>query len=121
MAMRVMCRLSSISRPLAAPVWVRLEVQLPAPPIGYVGVELRRREVRVSQHLLHRAEVGATFEQVCGERVPQEMRMDALRLQPGLLRQPPEDQERARTREPSAFGVEEQLRAVTCIEERPAA
>src|SRR5438067_8114646 len=54
-------------------VGVCLEVQLPAAPIGYVRVELRRREVRVSEHLLDAPQVGTTFEQVCGERVAQEV------------------------------------------------
>src|SRR5882762_990455 len=43
-----------------------------------VGVELRRREIGVSQHFLHGTEVGATLEQVRGERVSQRMRCDTL-------------------------------------------
>ncbi len=63
---------------------MRLEVQLPTPPIGYVGVELRRRKVGVAQHLLDRAEVGAALEQVRGEGVSQEVRVHPFRLEAGL-------------------------------------
>ena len=38
-----------------------------------VRVDLRRRDVRVTQHLLHRAQIGATFQQVGRKRVPQDM------------------------------------------------
>src|SRR4051812_36293289 len=38
-------------------VRVRTEVQLPTAPIGYVRVELGRREVGVTEDLLERAEV----------------------------------------------------------------
>jgi len=43
---------------------VRLEVQLPTAPIGYVRVELCCGEIGVTQHLLHGAEVGSPFQQV---------------------------------------------------------
>src|SRR5438477_499194 len=43
-----------------------------------VSVKLRGREVRVTEHLLHRAQVGAALEQVGGERVAQGVRCDAL-------------------------------------------
>lgn len=52
-----------------ASVWVRSVVQLPAPPIGYVGVELCRRQIGMSQHFLNGAEIGAALEQVRGEGV----------------------------------------------------
>jgi hypothetical protein len=48
---------------------VRLEVQLPTAPIGYVGVELRRGKVGVPEHLLDGAEIGTALEQVRRERV----------------------------------------------------
>jgi hypothetical protein len=41
---------------------MRSEVQLPAAPIGYVGVQLGRREVGVPEHFLNRAQVGSAFE-----------------------------------------------------------
>ena len=68
-----------------ARVRVRLEVQLAPPAIGYVRVELGRREIGVPEHLLHGAEVGAALEQVRRERVAQEVRVDAAGLEPGLL------------------------------------
>ena len=39
---------------LSARMWMRLEVQLATPPIGYVGVQLGRRQVCMPQHLLDR-------------------------------------------------------------------
>ena len=41
---------------------MRLEVQLPPPAIGYVRVQLRRREIGMSEHLLNRSKVGASLE-----------------------------------------------------------
>lgn len=41
---------------------------------GDVGVYLRRRECGVPQQLLYHSEVGAAVEQVCGERVAENMR-----------------------------------------------
>ena len=73
-------------RNAAARVRMRLEVQLAAPPIGYVGVELGRREVGVAEHLLDAPEIGAALEQMRREGVAQEVRVDALRLEPGLRR-----------------------------------
>ena len=52
------------SSSLLARVRVRLEIQRATAAIGYVGVELGRGEIRVTQHLLDRAQVGAAFEQV---------------------------------------------------------
>src|SRR3954470_1236257 len=99
-------------------MWVRAEVQLPSASIGYVGVELRRREVGVAEHLLHRAQVGAPLEQVRRERVAQQMGMDAPRLEPGLLRQPAQHEERARTRQRAALRVQENLGPAPPLEER---
>ena len=62
-------------------VRVRLEVQLPAAPIGYVRVELGRREVGVAEHLLDAAQVGAALEQMRREGVAEQVRVDALRLE----------------------------------------
>ena len=45
------------------------------------------------EHLLHRAQVGAPLEQVGRERVAQQVWMDALGLEPRLLRQLAQDQE----------------------------
>ena len=66
---------------VARRVGVRPEVQLPASPIGYVGVELGRREIGMAEHFLNAAEVGAALEQVRRERVAQEVRVDAARVE----------------------------------------
>ena len=42
-----------------------------------VRVDLRGRDVRVPEHVLHGTQVGATLEQMGGERVPQGVRRDA--------------------------------------------
>ena len=81
---------------------VRSEVQLSTPPIGYVGVELRRREVGVSEHLLDAAQIRAAFEQVCRERVPEQVRVHALRLEPRLLGELAQEQEGTGTGERTA-------------------
>src|ERR1051325_7557170 len=110
-------------RLIAAPpgMRMRLEVQLPTPPIGYVRVQLGCGEIRMAEHFLHRPEVGASLQEMRGERVAQEMWMDALRVQAGLRCEPPEDQERALARQGTAPRVEEELRPVARVEERPAA
>src|SRR5438552_12375832 len=41
-------------------------------------VDLRRRDVRVAEHRLHGAQVGAALEQMGGEAVAQRVRVDAL-------------------------------------------
>jgi hypothetical protein len=74
---------------------VRVEIQLPTPPIGYVRVQLGRRKVCVAEHLLHAAQIRAALEQMRGERVTQEMGVDAGRVEAGLLGQPPQNQEHA--------------------------
>src|SRR5438105_1068927 len=109
-------------RNLAAPgVWMGLVVQLAAPPIGYVRVELGRREIGVPEHLLDASEVGSALEQVGGERVAQQVRMDALGLQAGAAGEPAEDQERAGAGERAALRVQEELRPVPAVEVGPAA
>src|SRR5205085_2437790 len=67
------------------------------------------------------AQVGAAFEQVRGERVPEQVRVDALGLEPGPRGEAPQDQERARARERAALRVQEELGPVAPVEERPAA
>src|SRR5438132_2312835 len=51
-----------------------------------------------------------------GERVPQEVGMDAPRLEAGLRRQPAQDQEGAGPGQRPALGVEEELGPVAAIE-----
>ena len=70
------------------------------------------------EHLLHRTEVCAAFEQVCGEGMPEEVRMHPLGLQPGLRGQAAKDQEGSRAREAAALRVEEELRAVAGVQIR---
>src|SRR2546430_14449474 len=101
-------------------MWMRLEVQLPPAPIGYVRVQLRRGKVGVAEHLLHRAQIRPALEQVRRERVPEEMRVDAFGLEARLRRQPPEDQERPGARQRASLGVEEELRPVASVEVRTA-
>jgi hypothetical protein len=99
---------------------MRLEVQLSTAPIGYVGIELGRREVGVPEHLLNRPQVCAALEEMRREGVAQEVRVNAFRLEPGAARKPAQDQECARAREPAALSVEEELGPVAAIEVRPA-
>jgi hypothetical protein len=99
---------------------MRLKVQLATSPIGYVGVELRRREIGVAEHLLDGAQIGAAFEQVRREGVPQEVRMDAFGFETCLPGEAAEDQEDARAGQRAAAGVEKQLGPPPCVEERPA-
>ena len=67
----------------SARVRVAAEVRLAAAAIRYVRVELGRAEVGMAEHLLDAAEVGAALEQVRRERVAQQVRMDAFRLEAG--------------------------------------
>jgi hypothetical protein len=99
---------------------VRLEIQLPTASIGYVCVELGRREVGVPEHLLDRAEIRAALEKVRSEGVPKQMWMDAFRLEPRLAGEPPEDQEDAGTGQAAALRVQEELRTVARVEVRAA-
>lgn len=64
---------------------MRLEIQLAPPAIGYVRVQLCRGEIGMSEHFLNCPQVGTSLEQVSGERVAQEVGMDALGLEPGLF------------------------------------
>ena len=49
----------------------------------------------MAEHLLDAAQVGAALEQVRGERVAEQVRMDALRLEAGLAGEAAQDQEGA--------------------------
>ena len=88
---------------------MRLEIQLAAAAVGYVGVELRRGQIRVSEHLLNGAQVGAALEQVGGEGVAEQVGVDAARLEARLVRELAQDQEGAGAGERAALGVEEEL------------
>jgi len=84
-----MCRVSIAG--LLLRVGMRLEIQLAPPPIGYVGVQLGGREIGVSEHLLHGAQIGAALQQMRCERVPQQVRMHTIRLEARGLCELPED------------------------------
>jgi hypothetical protein len=64
---------------------MRAEVDLAPAPVRHVRVPLGRAEVGVAQHLLHASQVGAALEQVGRERVPEKVRVDALRLEAGSI------------------------------------
>ena len=73
---------------------MRLEVDLAPASVGDVRVALGGPEVGMPEHLLDRAEIGSTLEEVRGEGVPEQVRVDALRLEPGLARKPPRGRRR---------------------------
>jgi hypothetical protein len=98
---------------------MRVVVQLAPPPIGYVCVQLRGGEIGMSEHFLNRAEVGAALEQVRRERMAQQVRVHARRVEAGLFRPAPEDQERARAGERAALRVQEELGTVAAVQVRP--
>ena len=77
-------------------VRVRVEVRVATVSIGDVRVPLRRPDVGVAEHLLDAPQVGAALEQVGRERMAEEVRVDTTRLEPGAVRQPAQDEERAR-------------------------
>ena len=101
-------------------VRVCLEVHIAAAPVGDVRVALGRAEIRVAEHLLHRAEVGAALEKMRRERVAEEVRMDTARLEAGAVGEFLEDEERAGAGERTAARVEEELRPVAAVEMRAA-
>src|SRR5918996_4801554 len=57
------------------------KIQLPTPAVRYVCVQLGGREVGVAEHLLDAPKIGAALEEVRGERVAEEMRVDARWLE----------------------------------------
>jgi hypothetical protein len=56
--------------------WMKSIVDRAQPRFEDVRVDLRGRQIGVAEHHLNRAQVGATLEQVCGERVPKHVRAD---------------------------------------------
>ena len=74
-------------------MWMCPEIQLAAPRIGYVRVELCRGEIGVAEHFLNGSEVGASLEQVSGEGMPEDVRVDAGGVEPRHFGQTAEDQE----------------------------
>src|SRR5512146_418142 len=100
---------------------MRSEIQLATASIGYVGVELGGGEICVAEHLLDGAQVGAALEQVGREGVAEQVRVDAARLQPGLLGEPAQDQEGACPGQRAALRVQEELGPVPRVEVGPSA
>src|SRR4051794_31956635 len=99
---------------------VRLEVHVLEPLGRQVRVDLRRGDVGVPEHLLHRAEVAAAGEEVRGERVAQRVRAHLL-LEPGRARVALDDLVEALAREARAAPVDEQVADVAGADERWAA
>jgi hypothetical protein len=93
-----------------------LEVDLAAPTVGDMRVALGRPEVGMPEHLLYRAQVGSAFEEVRRERMPEEVWVDASRLEPGALGELAEDQEGSGAGERASTRVEEELRPVAPVE-----
>jgi len=93
-----------------------LEVHVTATPIRDVGVALRGPEIRVAEHLLHGAQVGATFEEMRSERVPEEVGVHATRLEARALGELAQDEKGAGAREGATAGVEEELGAIAAVE-----
>src|SRR5919204_4166529 len=95
------------------------EVELAPTAVADMRVELGRREVGVAEHLLDASEVCATLEQVRRERMPEQVGMNSLRLEPGFLREPPQDEENAGPGQTAALRVQEELGAVPAVEVGP--
>src|SRR5205807_8968254 len=85
---------------------MRLEVQLPTPPIGYVRVELGRGQVGVPEHFLDGAQVGAPLQEMRRERMAEQVRVDAFGLEPCRGGEPAQDQEGAGAGEAAAPGAD---------------
>src|SRR4051812_22356392 len=95
---------------------VAAEVDVAPPAVGDMRVQLGRAEVGVAEHLLNAAEVGAALEQGGGERMAQQVRVDALGLEARAAGEAAQDQEGARAGERAALRVEEELRSVPLVE-----
>ena len=52
--------------------------------VKYMSINLRRRNIGMSQHLLHRSKISAMRQQMTCERVPQHMRTDPARFDAAL-------------------------------------
>jgi hypothetical protein len=102
-------------------VGVGPEIQLPTTLVGYVGVELGRREIGMSEHFLNGSQVCSSLEEMRSKRVAEQMRVDAAGVEARLLGELAEDQEGPGPCQGAPPGVEEELRAVPGVEERPPA
>ena len=54
-------------------------------PLGQMQVDGRYFEVSMAEQYLNGAQIGAGFEQVCGEAVPKRVRMDVPVLKAGAF------------------------------------
>src|SRR3954469_3222015 len=99
---------------------VGAEVELSSSAVADMCVELCGRQIRVPQHLLDAPQIGATLEQMCRERVPEQVRVDGARLEAGLVGEPPEHEEDTGARQSASLRVQEQLRPVAAVEVRSA-
>ncbi len=98
---------------------VELVIDRPHPLFEHVRVDLRRREIRVAEHHLDRAQIGAALEQVRRKRMPQHVRAEraaTARLPRVALQDLPEPD--ARQAGPAAARVDEQPRALPLAEQR---
>src|SRR5665213_1193894 len=66
---------------------MRLGDQAFQPLALHMGIDLRRRDVGVAEHLLNAAQIRAAVDQVAGEGVAQHMRRQFRRIEPGGERQ----------------------------------
>src|SRR5918994_857794 len=76
--LRIVSTSGSSGTHVGSSTWVRAEVHVLQPFAGEVRVELRRRDVRVAEHLLHGTQVAAAGQQVRGERVAADDLVEAL-------------------------------------------
>ena len=88
------------------------QVDLAQAVLGDPGVDLGGGQAGVAEQLLDAADVGPAGQQVGGERVAQEVRVDAARLQAGPLGEAAEDEERACARQRAAPRVQEEIRSM---------
>src|SRR6266516_4433694 len=79
---------------------------------GHQRVDLGGRDARVTEKLLHHANVGTTFEQMRGERVPKRVERDAT-SKPRALRVLRKEHRAPLSREPSASVIQEQRAAAS--------
>ena len=73
----------------------------------------------MTEHLLHAAQIGAALEQMCRERVSEQVGVHPFGLEAGLLGKPSQDQEGAGPRERATAGVEEQIGTVAPVQMGP--
>src|SRR5687768_13446895 len=64
---------------------MKLVIQLLQPSPRDVSVDLRRRDVRMAEHQLDAAEIGAVLEEMGRKRVPEHVRRD-VRADAGIAR-----------------------------------